>query len=144
MGNYNLVLQKGQGVFNGDIGIIKEINEYASLILVEFDEGRRVHYRFEELDELELAYAITIHKSQGSEYPAVVVPLLGVPGLLTYRNLLYTAVTRAKKCVTILGDENIMENMISGENKQKRYTGFRYRILETEKMRGKEKDWQSF
>ena len=144
VGNYNLVLQKGQGVFNGDIGIIKEINEYASLILVEFDEGRRVHYRFEELDELELAYAITIHKSQGSEYPAVVVPLLGVPGLLTYRNLLYTAVTRAKKCVTILGDENIMENMISGENKQKRYTGFRYRILETEKMRGKEKDWQSF
>ena len=138
--NYNLTLQKGQGVFNGDIGIIKEINEYASMLLVEFDEGRRVQYRFEELDELELAYAITIHKSQGSEYPAVVVPLLGVPGLLTYRNLLYTAVTRAKKCVTILGDEAIMENMISGENKQKRYTGFYYRIREMERMRGKEQN----
>ncbi len=140
VGNYNLTLQKGQGVFNGDIGIIKEINEYASMLSVEFDEGRRVHYRFEELDELELAYAITIHKSQGSEYPAVVVPLLGVPGLLTYRNLLYTAVTRAKKCVTILGDEAIMENMILGENKQKRYTGFYYRIREMERMRGKEQN----
>lgn len=140
VGNYNLTIQKGQGVFNGDIGIIKEINEYASMLLVEFDEGRQVHYRFEELDELELAYAITIHKSQGSEYPAVVVPLLGVPGLLTYRNLLYTAVTRARKCVTILGDEIIMENMISGENKQKRYTGFFYRIREMERVRGKEQD----
>ncbi len=139
-GPYNLIIERGQGVFNGDIGIIKEINEYASLLLVEFDEGRQVHYRFEELDELELAYAITIHKSQGSEYPAVVVPLLGVPGLLTYRNLLYTAVTRAKKCVTILGDEGIMENMIAGENKQKRYTGLCYRIGEMERMRGKEKD----
>lgn len=140
VGNYNLTIQKGQGVFNGDIGTIKEINEYASMLLVEFDEGRQVHYRFEELDELELAYAITIHKSQGSEYPAVVVPLLGVPGLLTYRNLLYTAVTRARKCVTILGDEIIMENMISGENKQKRYTGFFYRIREMERVRGKEQD----
>lgn len=140
VGRYNLTIEKGQGVFNGDIGIIKEINEYASLLLVEFDEGRQVHYRFEELDELELAYAITIHKSQGSEYPAVVVPLLGVPGLLTYRNLLYTAVTRAKKCVTILGDEGIMENMIAGENKQKRYTGLCYRIGEMERVRGKEKD----
>lgn len=139
-GKYQLVMERGQGVFNGDIGIIKEINEYTSMVLVEFDEGRQVHYRFEELDELELAYAITIHKSQGSEYPAVVVPLLGVPGLLTYRNLLYTAVTRAKKCVTILGNETIMENMIFGENKQKRYTGFGYRIKETEKMHGKDRD----
>lgn len=139
-GKYRLVMERGQGVFNGDIGIIKEINEYTSMVLVEFDEGRQVHYRFEELDELELAYAITIHKSQGSEYPAVVVPLLGVPGLLTYRNLLYTAVTRAKKCVTILGNETIMENMILGENKQKRYTGFGYRIKETEKMHGKDRD----
>lgn len=139
-GKYQLVMERGQGVFNGDIGIIKEINEYTSMVLVEFDEGRQVHYRFEELDELELAYAITIHKSQGSEYPAVVVPLFGVPGLLTYRNLLYTAVTRAKKCVTILGNETIMENMIFGENKQKRYTGFGYRIKETEKMHGKDRD----
>lgn len=137
-GAYNLPLQTGQGVFNGDIGIVKEINEYASMMEVEFDEGRKVNYRFEELDELELAYAITIHKSQGSEYPAVVIPLLGVPGLLTYRNLLYTAVTRAKKCVTILGNEATIQNMILGENKQRRYTGLYYRIKETERMRGKD------
>ena len=137
-GKYNLPLQTGQGVFNGDIGVVREINEYASVMQVEFDEGKKVNYRFEELDELELAYAVTIHKSQGSEYPAVVIPLLGVPGLLTYRNLLYTAVTRAKKCVTVLGSETTIENMILGENKQKRYTGFRYRIEETERMRGKD------
>lgn len=137
-GKYNLPLQTGQGVFNGDIGIVREINEYASVMQVEFDEGKKVNYRFEELDELELAYAVTIHKSQGSEYPAVVIPLLGVPGLLTYRNLLYTAVTRAKKCVTILGSETTIQNMILGENKQKRYTGFCYRIRETERMYGKD------
>lgn len=137
-GKYNLPIQTGQGVFNGDIGIVKEINEYASTLQVEFDEGKKVNYRFEELDELELAYAVTIHKSQGSEYPAVVIPLLGVPGLLTYRNLLYTAVTRAKKCVTIIGNETIMQNMILGENKQKRYTGFCYRIQEMERMHGKD------
>lgn len=137
-GKYNLPLQTGQGVFNGDIGIVREINEYASVMQVEFDEGKKVNYRFEELDELELAYAVTIHKSQGSEYPAVVIPLLGVPGLLTYRNLLYTAVTRARKCVTILGNETIMQNMIFGENKQRRYTGLCYRIQEMERMHGKE------
>ena len=137
-GKYNLPLRSGQGVFNGDIGIVREINEYASMMKVEFDEGKKVNYRFEELDELELAYAITIHKSQGSEYPAVVIPLLGVPGLLTYRNLLYTAVTRAKKCVTILGSETIMQEMVMGENKQKRYTGLCYRIREMERLHGKD------
>ncbi len=137
-GKFNLPIANGLGVFNGDIGVVKEINTYASLMRVEFDEGKTVNYRFEELDELELAYAITIHKSQGSEYPAVVIPLWGVPGLLAYRNLLYTAVTRAKKCVTILGSDMIMEHMILGENKQKRYTGLRYRICEGEKMRGEE------
>lgn len=137
-GKFQLPIANGVGVFNGDIGVIREINEYASLMKVEFDEGRTVNYRFEELDELELAYAVTIHKSQGSEYPAVVIPLWGVPGLLTYRNLLYTAVTRAKKCVTILGSDTIMEHMILGENKQKRYTGLRYRICEGERMRGKD------
>lgn len=137
-GKYNLPLRSGQGVFNGDIGIVREINEYASMMQVEFDEGKKVNYRFEELDELELAYAITIHKSQGSEYPAVVIPLLGVPGLLTYRNLLYTAVTRAKKCVTILGSETIMQEMVMGENKQKRYTGLCYRIREMERLHGKD------
>lgn len=140
VGKYNLPLRSGQGVFNGDIGAIREINEYASTVLVEFDEGKCVTYRFEELDELELAYAVTIHKSQGSEYPAVIIPLLGVPGLLTYRNLLYTAVTRARKCVTILGSDVIMQSMILGENKQKRYTGLLFRIRELERLHGKEKD----
>ena len=137
-GKFNLPLAAGMGVFNGDIGVVREINEYASVMQVEFDEGKKVNYRFEELDELELAYAVTIHKSQGSEYPAVVIPLLGVPSLLTYRNLLYTAVTRAKKCVTILGSDVIMEHMIMGENKQRRYTGLRYRICEGENMRGED------
>lgn len=140
VGKYNLPLGSGQGVFNGDIGVIREINEYASTVLVEFDEGKRVTYRYEELNELELAYAVTIHKSQGSEYPAVIIPLLGVPGLLTYRNLLYTAVTRATKCVTILGSEVIMQSMILGENKQKRYTGLLFRIREMERVHGKEND----
>ena len=139
-GKYQLVQQKGQGVFNGDMGIIKEINEYASLVTVEFDEGKLVDYHFEEVSELELAYAITIHKSQGSEYPAVVIALLGVPGLLTYRNLLYTAVTRAKQCVTILGSRRIVEMMIQGENKQKRYTGLKNRILEMERRHRKDQD----
>ena len=139
-GKYQLVQQKGQGVFNGDMGIVKEINEYASLVTVEFDEGRLVDYRFEEISELELAYAITIHKSQGSEYPAVVIALAGVPGLLTYRNLLYTAVTRAKQCVTILGSRRIVEMMIQGENKQKRYTGLKNRILEMERRHGKDRE----
>ena len=137
-GKFNLPLATGMGVFNGDIGVVREINEYASVMQVEFDEGKKVNYRFEELDELELAYAVTIHKSQGSEYPAVVIPLLGVPSLLTYRNLLYTAVTRAKKCVTILGSDVIMEHMIMGENKQRRYTGLRYRICEGENVRGED------
>ncbi|MCH5279842.1 MAG: ATP-dependent RecD-like DNA helicase [Lachnospiraceae bacterium] len=139
-GKYQLVQQKGQGVFNGDMGIVKEINEYAALVTVEFDEGRLVDYRFEEVSELELAYAITIHKSQGSEYPAVVIALSGVPGLLIYRNLLYTAVTRAKQCVTILGSGRILELMIQGENKQKRYTGLKSRIIEMERRHGKDRD----
>ncbi len=99
---YHIPVDKGVGVFNGDTGIIKEINTFAQTLTVEFDEGRRVDYPFGQLDELELAYAITIHKSQGSEYPAVILPLLSGPKMLFNRNLLYTAVTRAKKCVMAL------------------------------------------
>lgn len=134
VGNYNLPLKTGVGIFNGDVGIIKEINDYASFMLIEFDDGRKVQYPYECLDELDLAYAITIHKSQGSEYPAVVIPLFAVPTLLIYRNLLYTAVTRAKNCVTILGSSQIMNQMIANENKQRRYTGLCYRILEKERL----------
>lgn len=120
---YGFAIDKGLGVFNGDMGIIKEINEYAETMTVEFDEGRMVEYSLKNLDELELAYAITIHKSQGSEYPAVVIPLLNGPQMLMNRNLLYTAVTRAKKCVTLVGDENTFVSMIQNTRQQKRYTG---------------------
>lgn len=120
---YGFAIDKGLGVFNGDMGIIKEINEYAETMTVEFDEGRMVDYSLKNLDELELAYAITIHKSQGSEYSAVVIPLLNGPQMLMNRNLLYTAVTRAKKCVTLVGDENTFVSMIQNTRQQKRYTG---------------------
>lgn len=120
---YGLTIDKGLGVFNGDMGIIREINEYAETMTVEFDEGRMVDYSLKNLDELELAYAITIHKSQGSEYPAVVIPLLSGPRMLMNRNLLYTAVTRARKCVTLVGDEHTFDSMIRNTEQQKRYSG---------------------
>ncbi len=127
---YGIPVDKGMGVFNGDMGIILEIQEYTSSLVVEFDESRRVTYAFSQLDELEHAYAITIHKSQGSEYKAVVMPLLTGPGLLFNRNLLYTAVTRARNCVTILGSSETVRNMIRNEREHKRYTALLDRIEE--------------
>ena len=127
---YHIPVDKGVGVFNGDMGIIKEINTFAQILTVEFDEGRRVEYPFTQLDELELAYAITIHKSQGSEYPAVILPLLSGPKMLFNRNLLYTAVTRAKKCVVIVGSDGTVQRMIENVNEQRRFTGLRERIVE--------------
>ena len=127
---YGIPIDKGVGVFNGDMGKIVEINEVVSSLLVEFDEHRRVTYPFSLLEELELSYAITIHKSQGSEYPAVILPLLGGPRMLLNRNLLYTAVTRARKCVTILGSSNTVRTMIENESENKRYTSLKDRIRE--------------
>jgi exodeoxyribonuclease V alpha subunit len=127
---YGIAVDSGQGVFNGDVGIIKEINETAKTVVVEYDDMRRVTYPVTGLDEIELAYAITIHKSQGSEYPAVIMPLLAGPKLLFNRNLLYTGVTRAKSCVTILGSRDTVNQMIANETEQKRYTGLRDRICE--------------
>lgn len=127
---YGIPIDKGVGVFNGDTGIIKEINTFAELLTVEFDEGRKVNYTYAQLDELELAYAVTIHKSQGSEYPAVILPLLSGPKMLFNRNLLYTAVTRAKKCVVIVGSERTVDQMIANVNEQHRFTGLRKRIEE--------------
>ena len=118
------------GIFNGDTGIIREINEFAESVTVEFDEGRMVEYSFKLLDELELAYAITIHKSQGSEYPAVVIPLLSGPSLLMNRNLIYTAVTRARKCVTLVGNDMTFREMVGNTSQQKRYSGLRNRLKE--------------
>lgn len=125
---YGLAIDKGTGIFNGDTGIIRSISAYQEIVTVEFDEGRMVEYSFKQLDELELAYAITIHKAQGSEYPAVVIPLLTGPRMLMNRNLLYTAVTRAKKCVTIVGNDLTFQEMIANVSEQKRYTGLRDRL----------------
>ena len=127
---FNTLVDNGTGVFNGDVGIIKEINTFAEFVKVVFDEGKVVEYKFSQLDELELAYAITIHKSQGSEYPAVVMPIFMGPKMLMNRNLLYTAVTRAKKCVTIVGSSNMVQLMIDNESEQKRYTSLDKRIIE--------------
>ena len=127
---YGLSIDKGTGVFNGDTGIIREINDFAETMTVEFDEGRMVEYSFKLLDELELAYAITIHKSQGSEYPAVVIPLLPGPRQLYYRNLIYTAVTRARKCVTLVGSDTTFQEMVDNANGQNRYTSLAERIQE--------------
>ncbi len=120
---FGIAVDRGLGVFNGDMGIIRSINSFAEELTVEFDEGRTISYPFKQLDELELAYAITVHKSQGSEYPAVVIPLLTGPKPLMNRNLLYTAVTRARSCVTLVGSTEVFQMMVENETEQKRYTG---------------------
>lgn len=130
VGRYNIPIDKGMGVFNGDMGRVLEINETMSTLLVEFDDGRRVNYPFPGLEELELSYAITIHKSQGSEYPAVILPLLGGPRMLFNRNLLYTGITRARNCVTILGSSETVRNMIDNVSENRRYTALESRIRE--------------
>lgn len=129
-GKYDIPVEKGVGIFNGDMGIIRQINEFAESMTIEFDEGRFVEYSFKQLDELELAYAITIHKSQGSEYPAVVIPLLGGPRMLMSRNLLYTAVTRARKCVTMVGSEQTFDAMVQNRMEHNRFTSLDMRICE--------------
>jgi len=137
---YGITTESGMGVFNGDAGIIKEINLFSEQMVVEFDEGKMVTYAFAQLDELELAYAITIHKSQGSEYPAIILPLLNGPRMLLTRNLLYTAVTRAKSCVTIVGSERMVQLMIDNESEQKRYTSLAQRIIEIRDIDGRTAD----
>lgn len=125
-----MTIDSGMGIFNGDMGIIKEINTYEEAITVEYDEHREVKYPYSLLEELELAYAITIHKSQGSEYPAVVIPLLQGPVQLYHRNLLYTAVTRARRCVTLVGSDQVFQKMIRNTNEHKRNTSLEKRIRE--------------
>lgn len=127
---YGMPVDKGMGVFNGDIGRIREVNAFAETITVEFDEGRLVEYSFKQTEELELAYAITIHKSQGSEYPAVVIPIHSGPRMLMNRNLIYTGVTRAKTCVCLVGIPEIFQAMANNAMEQKRYSGLKERIKE--------------
>lgn len=127
---YGIPIDSGAGVFNGDIGIIREINTFAEELTVEFDEGKMVDYSFKQLEELELAYAITIHKSQGSEYPAVVIPVYSGPRMLMTRNLIYTAVTRARVCVCLVGIPEMLQTMVDNVVEQRRYTGLKIRIQE--------------
>ena len=130
LSKYNIPIDRGLGVFNGDVGRIIEIRPLAEQVVVMFEDAKRVTYPFSGLEELELAYAITIHKSQGSEYPAIIIPLLTGPRMLFNRNLLYTGVTRAKSCVTILGNKDVLQNMIANASQHQRYTSLDLRIKE--------------
>lgn len=134
LGRYKIPVDKGAGIFNGDTGIMTEINEFAETATVEFEDGRQAQYSFKQLEELELAYAVTIHKSQGSEYPAVIIPILSGPRMLMNRNLLYTAVTRARRCVTVVGSENTFAEMIRNEKQQQRYSSLDKRIRELDEL----------
>ncbi len=129
-GNFGIPVEQGTGIFNGDFGRVEEIDPHAQTMTVRFDEDRMVTYPFAELEDLELAYAVTVHKSQGSEYPAVILPLLSGPSGLFSRNLLYTAVTRARNCVVILGSREAVREMIANTRQSLRYTGLRDRIEE--------------
>ena len=129
-GENKVLLDEGTGIFNGDCGIIREVNEFSSDMLIEFDEGHFVEYPFSSLENLSLAYAVTIHKSQGSEYPAVIIPLIAGPEVLYNRNLLYTAVTRAKKCVILVGDEKVFFGMERNDRQRLRLSGLKDRIVE--------------
>ena len=124
------MLEEGTGVFNGDCGMIRRVDADLNQITVEYEDNKYVEYPYASLDELELAYAITVHKSQGSEYPAVIIPLLSGTSLLLHRNLLYTAVTRAKKCVTIVGLKDTVKRMIDNEREQGRYSTLDVRLRE--------------
>ncbi len=132
-GNFGMPIDRGTGIFNGDFGRIEEIDPQSETMTVIFDDSRTVEYPFSELEDLDLAYAITVHKSQGSEYPAVILPLLAGPSGLFNRNLLYTAVTRAKKCVTVVGSEQTFDQMIRNERQMKRYSSLDEQLKDLEK-----------
>ena len=135
-GNFGMPIEKGTGVFNGDFGVIAEVDTELAELIVRFDEDKVVHYPFTQLEDLELAYAITVHKSQGSEYPAVILPLLSGPSGLFNRNLLYTAITRARKCVVILGERETVAQMEQNISQYTRYSGLKDRILEMKQEEG--------
>ena len=135
-GNFGMPIEKGTGVFNGDFGVIADVDTELAELIVRFDEDKVVHYPFTQLEDLELAYAITVHKSQGSEYPAVILPLLSGPSGLFNRNLLYTAITRARKCVVILGERETIAQMEQNISQNTRYSGLKDRILEMKQEEG--------
>ncbi len=135
-GNYGMAIDKGTGIFNGDFGVIRDIDERSSEMTICFDENRIVVYPFGNLEDLDLAYAITVHKSQGSEYPAVILPLLSGPPALFHRNLLYTAITRARQCVVILGSSKTVLQMAANVSESTRFTGLEERIEEMDGITG--------
>jgi exodeoxyribonuclease V alpha subunit len=120
--------KEGNGVFNGDIGVINSIKSNEGFFEIIFDD-RRVIYDISLLDDVEHAYAITVHKSQGSEYPIVVMPMCSAPKMLHTRNLLYTAVTRAQNMVILVGRESIISEMVANDRQSERYTGLKTRLL---------------
>lgn len=128
--SYGITVEQGSGVFNGDTGIVKEIVPFNKSMTVRFEDGRYVEYSFDNLDQLELAYAITVHKAQGSEYPAVIIPMYAGPRMLMNRNILYTAITRARKCVCMIGEEEVFMQMARNMSETKRYTSLDKRIRE--------------
>ena len=133
-GRSGLPADTGVGIFNGDFGVILEIDRELAQMTVRFDENRIVQYPFAELENLDLAYAITVHKSQGSEYPAVILPILSGPQTLLSRNLLYTAITRARRCAVILGSSQTLMRMENNVRQNERYTGLADRVLEMEAL----------
>ena len=130
-----MAIEQGSGVFNGDTGIVMEIVPFNKSMTVRFEDGRYVEYSFDDLDELELAYSITVHKAQGSEYPAVIIPMYAGPRMLMNRNILYTAITRARKCVCIIGEEPVFMQMAKNESEAKRYTSLDERIKEISEIK---------
>lgn len=131
--NYDIEWKKGKkegvGIFNGDIGTVESIDLEESVMKVRYDD-KLATYTFDLLDELELAYAITVHKSQGSEYPVIVLPVYNCPPMLKTRNLLYTAVTRAKRMVIMVGRPNVVDEMVKNNSEIMRYTTLKYRIID--------------
>ena len=133
--NYDIAWQKngveGFGIYNGDIGIIRKIDLIAQSMTIDFD-GRMAAYDFAMTEELELAYAITVHKSQGSEYPIVVIPLYRYTPKLLTRNLFYTAITRAQQMVILVGNGEVAHMMTDNNRQTKRYTGLAYFMTQYE------------
>ncbi len=131
--NYNLEWtrgdEKGMGVFNGDVGFVTSVNSFGNTLVVEYEDSKIVKYDINTLEELELAYAVTVHKSQGSEFDVVIMPMFDTHKLLMTRNLLYTAVTRAKKLVILVGKEEILKQFVENDKIQQRYSGLRDKMI---------------
>ena len=141
--NYDLIWTRGddddgEGVFNGDIGIVVRVNSKAGTVSVKFDD-KLVEYDRESIRDLELAYATTVHKSQGNEFEAVIMPMFRGAPQLYYRNLLYTGVTRAKKLLILVGTQSTIETMVNNNKRTKRYSGLRVFLSETENSDFEEK-----